>query len=83
MNDVTGWAAVGSAIVSNIGLWLKIVYDKKNGNNNTNNSGKGPGKAQVCIKRGEDLAVIKNQIVGFDKDFEEIKESLKNIDSKI
>jgi hypothetical protein len=82
MSDLPVWTAIGVAFATSSATFIKVLYDnKKNGNNN--NSSKKPGTAKVCIERGESLAVIKSELKNYDKDFKEIKTSLKNIEDKI
>lgn len=83
MSDIPFWTAIGVAAATSAGTFVKVLYDNKKNGNGGNNSGKNPGKADVCIKRGEDLAVMKSEMKNYGKDFEEIKESLKNIEDKI
>jgi len=73
MNEATGLAAVGMAVIANMATWLKIVYDKKKQNGNN------PGSAKICIERGEKIAKIETEVTNFKEAFNEIKGDIKEI----
>lgn len=77
MSESVTWAAVGMAAVSNMGLWLKIVMDKKKANGKSNNLL--PGKADICIKRGEKLVELETRQDSYEEDVKEIKSDIKAI----
>ena len=78
MTDPITWAAVAMAGVSNMATWLVIVKGKRNGGN-SKNPGLGPGKAEICIKRGEEMATFKAEQKNIKDDIHEIKGAINDI----
>jgi hypothetical protein len=68
MSEPITWAAVAT--------WLVILKGKRE-----KGKGKGqrPGTAQVCVERGEKIAVMKNRQDNLEEDVKEIKQDVKDI----
>ena len=81
MNDVTGWAAVGMAAVSNMATWL-IILKGKNGNKKLNSKNEKP-----CQDHEKRLTVIetneKNREKAIEKFMQENREDHQRIFQKL
>jgi len=76
MEPIT-WAAVGMAAVASAGAWIKIIMDNKRANGRGN--GQPPGKAEICIRRGEKIVKIETEQEGLKEDIREIKAIVNEI----
>ena len=78
MVEPVTWAAVGMAVVANMGTWLVIIRDRRAKNKNVN-PGLQPGQAEICIERGERIVKIETEHISLKEDIHEIKEAIKEI----
>jgi hypothetical protein len=77
MADPITWTAVAMTAVASGGAWLKIIMDQKRTNGKGNSLR--PGKADICILRGEKMVKIETEQDGIKKDIQEIKEAVNEI----
>lgn len=64
------------AAVSNMAAWLVIIKGKRN---NPDNKNLKPGRADVCITRGEKIVEMETEQKNFEGDIREIKGDIREI----
>ncbi len=74
MAEPITWTAVAMSAVASGGAWIKIIMDQRKANGKGN--GSLPGKAEICIQRGERISKIET-------DEEWLKDGMRRLEDMV
>lgn len=71
---------LGALLILNVGKWIQDYFQYKKSSEKGNGK---PGKTDICVKHGEDIAVLKANIKSIDKTLGSMDEKLNSINKSV